>query len=348
MTASAMRAAVLHGPSDLRIEEQPVPEPGPTEVLVEVSHCGVCGTDLHFVIDGWGRPGSVGGHEWSGHVLAAGQEVVGVSVGEAVVGGEAPSCGSCPSCRAGRPSLCARRATPGTEPGQGAFAEFIRVDQRSVAPVPPGLTLRHAALAEPLAVALHAATRSGVRAGQRALITGAGPIGVLAIVALRSRGVTEIIVSEPHPARRALAARLGAVEVVEPAELEVPSVAEPRRTVDGAVDVALECSGRAEAMAAACGQLVPAGTLVLVGTGIEPPMFDPNRILLNELVITGAFEYDLGGIADALRLLADGTIDADALIEPDDAPLSGLLPAMERLAAGEIAGKVLVRPGKET
>ncbi len=343
--ATTMPAAVLHGPGDVRVEDRPVPQAGARQVVVEVSHCGICGTDLHMAIEGWGRPGSVGGHEWSGTVAATGDDVTRVAVGDAVVGGPTPACDRCEPCRAGRPSLCMTRGTPGVEAGaDGAFARYVLADERAVVPVPAGLDLRTAALAEPLAVALHAVTRSGVAAGQRALVTGAGPIGTLAVVALQARGVTDIVVSEPHPLRQELARRLGAV-VVDPSDLEVPSIAEPNRVVDGAVDVALECSGRAEAMVAAAAQLRRGGTLVLVGTGVEPPRFDPNRILLNELVVTGAFEYDAGGIDDAVALLASGGADVRTLVEPDDVGLDGLLDAMQGLHAGRVAGKVLVSPG---
>lgn len=341
-----MRAAVLHGPADLRIEHRPVPEPGPTDVLVEVSHCGVCGTDLHFVIEGWGTPGSVGGHEWSGRVVAVGADAGAWSIGDPVVGGPAATCGRCRGCRSGRLSLCTARPPAGSGLQNGAFAQFVSVDRTALLPVPAGLSMRDAALAEPLAVALHAVTRSSVEAGQRVLVTGAGPIGVLVVVALRSRGVVDVVVSEPNPVRRELAERLGATTVA-PAQLVVPSIADPRHVVDGAVDAAIECSGRADAMAAASAQLVPGGTLVLVGTGLESPQFDPNRILLNELVITGSFEYDLDGMADAITLLDSGAIDVDLVTEPDDVSLSGLLPAMHGLAGGTIAGKVLVNPQLE-
>lgn len=339
-----MPAAVLHGPGDLRIEPRPYPAPGPGDVVVEVSHCGVCGTDLHMVVEGWGAPGSIGGHEWSGRVVEVGDDVTAFTPGDAVVGGTTPGCGSCELCSEDRPSLCTVRSQPGTSAPDGAFARYVCKPTAGVVAVPAGLDLRTAALAEPLAVALHAVNQSGLRPGQRALVTGAGPIGALVVVALRARGITDIVVSEPNPLRQELARSLGAA-VVEPADLEVPSIAEPARIVDGAFHAALECSGRADAMTAACAQLQRRGTLVLVGTGIASPHFDPNRILLNELVVTGAFEYDAGGIEDAVELLASGTADVSALVEPDDVDLDGLLDAMTALAAGRIAGKVLVTPG---
>ena len=344
MARSTMLAAVLHGPRDVRVEQRQVTEPGPRDVLVEVSHCGVCGSDLHLVLEGWGRPGSVGGHEWSGRVVAVGDDVQRYAVGDAVVGGAELPCGECPGCGAGRPSLCVRRQAVGSGGDDGAFAELIRRDERMVEQVPDGLDLRSAALAEPLAVAMHAVARSGVEAGQRALVTGAGPIGALAVVALGLQGVTDIVVSEPNPARRALASRLGATKVVAPDVLEVPTVAEPSRVVSDAVDVALECSGKAAAMVAACAQLTRGGTLVLVGAGMDRPRFDPNRILINELVVTGAFEYEANGIADALAVLASGAIDVAAMVEPEDVSLADLPTAMDKLGSGDLPGKVLVAP----
>ena len=340
-----MRAAVVHGPGDVRVEDRPVPCPTGTQVLVEVSHCGVCGTDLHLALDGWARPGTVGGHEWSGIVRAVAGDGGAVAVGDAVVGGPAPGCGVCRSCRDGRPSLCPSHATPGRGEPDGAFATYVCADERAVVPVPAGLALRTAALAEPLAVALHAVTRSGARPGHRVLVSGGGPIGLLVVAALRARGVEEVVVSEPHHARRDLARAVGATGVVAPDDLEVPSMAEPRRLVAGAVDVAIECSGRAAAVAAACAQLTTGGRLVLVGSGIAPLALDPNRVLLNELEVTGAFEYDPGGIAEALSLLAGGAVELSPLVEAEDVGLDGLPQALVGLADGTIAGKVLVAPG---
>ena len=121
-------------------------------------------------------------------------------------------------------------------------------------------------------------------------------------------------------------------------------MADPARVVDDAVDVVLECSGKAKAMEAGLAQLVRGGTLVLVGAGIDRPRFDPNRILLNELVITGANTYDHDGFEQALALLASGQLPVDDLLEPDDVPLEGVLDAMRDLAEGRRAGKVLVKP----
>ena len=180
--------------------------------------------------------------------------------------------------------------------------------------------------------------------GRRVLVMGAGPIGALAIAALRALGVDDVTCAEPSPVRRTLAAAVGATEVVHPDELVVPSIAEPGLIVDRAVDVVLECSGKRVAMEAGLAQLARGGTMVLVGSGIDAPSFDPNRILLNELIVTGAFLYDHDGLATALDLLAAGRLPVDALLEAGDVGLDGLLEAMVDLAEGRRAGKVLVRP----
>jgi threonine dehydrogenase-like Zn-dependent dehydrogenase len=340
-----MQAAVLGGgPGKLSVEEVPVPEVGETDVLVAVDLCGICGSDLHMVLDGWGRKGSWEGHEWVGRIEAVGPGVTRWSVGDVVVGGPSVRCGECDACRAGRPSLCAARDTPGATPDHGAFATYKLTGEAEVLQMPDGLDARAAALAEPLAVALHGIHQGKVEPGMRVMVMGAGPIGALTIAGLRAMGVDDITCSEPTPLRREVAAAVGAARVVHPDELHVPSIAEPGLVVDGAVDVVLECSGHGRAMEAGLAQLKRGGTLVLVGAGMAQPKFDPNRILLNEVVITGAFTYDKDGFSEALGLLAGGQMPIDALLEPDTVGLDGLLDAMRGLAEGRIAGKVLVKP----
>jgi threonine dehydrogenase-like Zn-dependent dehydrogenase len=343
--STTMRAAVLGGgPGKLAVEEVPVPEVGDGDVLVEVDLCGVCGSDLHMVLDGWGRKGSWEGHEWVGRIAATGPAVTRWKVGDVVVGGPSVRCGECDACRAGRPSLCAARDTPGATPDHGAFATYKLTKEAEVLPMPTALHPRAAALAEPLAVALHGIHQGRVAPGMRVMVMGAGPIGALTIAALRAMGVDDVTCSEPTEIRRDIAAAVGAARVMHPDELHVPSIAEPGLVVDGAVDVVLECSGHGRAMEAGLAQCKRGGTLVLVGAGMAQPKFDPNRILLNEVVITGAFTYDKDGFTEALDLLAGGKMPVEALLEPGSVPLDGLLDAMRGLAGGEIAGKVLVKP----
>ena len=342
-----MPAAVFMGLRDVAVEDRPTPVPGPGELLIEVSHCGLCGSDLHFLLE-WGtlggRSGVIEGHEYAGTVVAVGDDVTDWAVGERTVGGPSPRCGKCEYCRANRTSLCLERGRVGggDSDWQGAFAGYKVVDAATSYRVPDGLTLKHAALTEPLAVALHGITQGGgARPGTRWLITGGGPIGFLSVAALKALGVEDIVVSEPKERRRALCEKLGA-RVVEPEALVTPQW--PHDLVDEPFDVALECSGNGRAQESALAQLKRAGTLVLVGAGMARPKFDPNRILLNEVTITGAFVYDHDGWARALELLASGKMPNDLLVEQDDYPLNRLLDAAIGLHEGELAAKAMVVP----
>ena len=281
---------------------------------------------------------------WSGVVRVLGAGVDQWSPGDVVVGGPTPRCGRCRRCREGRPSQCEQRGAGVDEHLGGAFARFVLSDARALRRVPPGLPARAAALAEPLAVALHAVTSARLVPGDDVMIFGAGPIGALALAALVAGGTHGVTVVEPSPARRELAARLGAGRVVTPGELEQFPPWEPERLAAGAVDAVLECSGKKAAMEVGLHQLRRGGRLVLVGAGMEQPTFDPNRILLNELEVCGSFVYDADGFERALELLGSGALPVDLLVEEEDVTLDGLPGALAGLADGSIAGKVMVVP----
>jgi len=339
-----MPAAVFQGLRDVTVEEVPVRQPGPGEVVIEVSHCGICGSDLHFLLEWGGKQGAIEGHEYSGRIAAIGEGVTGWEIGDAVVDGPSERCGRCEYCLANRPFLCVERARVAMDDTgwQGAFARYTRVSAGDLLRVPEGLSLRHAALTEPLAVALHGITRAGgARPGTRWLVTGGGPIGYLSVAALKAYGIDDVVVSEPHEKRRALCERLGARTVL-PDELERPAM--PHDLVAEPFDAVLECSGNRQAMEAGLAQLKRGGTLVFVGAGIHAPRIDNNRVLLNELVITGAYIYDHDGFPRALELLASGKMPNDVLLEGDDVPLDGLLDAAIGLGNGDLAAKVMVVP----
>jgi threonine dehydrogenase-like Zn-dependent dehydrogenase len=338
---ATMPAAVYREKGVLEVTDVETPEVGPHDVLLEVSHCGVCGSDLHMVLEGWGTPDAIEGHEYTGTVAAVGSEVTTWTVGQPVVAGPSRRCGECGPCLAGRPSLCLRRGDVGTGGYQGAFARYSLTHEDEVLALPDGLTLREAALAEPLAVALHGITQAQVRPEHRVIVFGAGPIGALTTAALAARGVEDLTVVEPGPVRQELARNVGATRVVSPDQLEEPGW-HPGHLLDDPYDRAIECSGNRKAMEQALGQLGRMGRLVFVGAGIDGPRFDANRIMLNEIEITGAFVYDADGFEQALALLPQ--LPLEHLIEPVDVTLPGLFDAMERLARGELAGKVMVTP----
>ncbi len=339
-----MPAAVYVGDGRIAVEEVPCPEPGPGEVLVEIAECGICGSDLHMVLERYAKPGAILGHEWSGIVASAPSGSVWTH-GDRVVGNPAPGCGVCRPCRRGRPSVCLKRAPANYLGHRGAFCRYMTVSADDLIRIPDSLPTRVAALAEPTSIALHAVRVGGVNPDDRVLVTGAGPVGLLITAVLRAQGVSDITVSEPSPVRRRQALDVGASRVVAPGSLvELPMgapVAEP-------FAVAFECSGHASALEAALGQLDYAGTLVVVGTGFVPPRFNQNRLIIFELEIVGAYNYNDDGFQPAVDLLNGGTLPLEWLIEPDDIPLSEVMDSMERLSRGEIPSKVMVRPALPT
>ncbi len=208
--------------------------------------------------------------------------------------------------------------------------------------IPDELDLRAAALTEPVAVALRGVHRSQARPGDRVLVTGGGPIGLLTAAVLRAFGIDDVTVSEPGPLRRQRSLDVGATSVITPDELVVLS--SPSALVDRPFQAAIDCSGRADAMVAALANLDRQGVLVLSGTGMVRPQLDHLRIILHELIVTGSLEYSREEFQEAIDLLASGRLPVDRLVEPDDVPLSAVADAMLRLAGGELAGKVMVVP----
>ena len=339
--AATMAAAVYRRPGEMDVTSVPVPALGPNDALVEVAYCGVCGTDLHMVLDGWGTPDTIFGHEWSGRVAAAGSEAR-VDTGTAVVGRGWAECGRCQHCRARtaravRPAPARRdrrrpsgrlRPLPGHRPSQP--------HRRSRCTV----SLREAAYAEPLAVATHAVTQGSFQPGGRAMVFGCGPIGAAVVAVLMARGA-DVTVVEPSAPRQDLARRLGAA-ARSTDDLETPG--HPGQVPADAVGWVFETSGARQAAQAGLTQLAGGGTMVMVGIGMDYPRLDTNRMILNELVVTGAYEYDPDGLPAALEMIASGVLPMDVLLEPDPVGLDGILDVMGRLRSGEVAGKVLVQP----
>jgi (R,R)-butanediol dehydrogenase/meso-butanediol dehydrogenase/diacetyl reductase len=307
-----MRAVVYRGIEQLEETSVPVPALSDHDVLVRVAYCGVCGTDIHIVFGdgGWGVPGSVYGHEWSGVVAAVGAAAGRWKVGDKVVG-----------------------------PASGGFAEFLKEHEDTLFRVPPAMDLRTAALAEPLAVALHGVTRSGATASDRVLITGGGPIGLLTLAALQARGLTDVTVSEPVPERHATVERLGA-KVTTPAELE--EVQSYLDTVSEPYDVVIECSGTVAATTQGLTQLRRGGRLVIVGSNFGTVPLDPLRVLVQETEIVGSAEHDDHGFEDALGLLSDDAFPHRLLLESTDTTFAGLMPLLHQMKRGAVAGKPLV------
>jgi L-iditol 2-dehydrogenase len=306
-----MRAAVLRGPGDVVLEDRPVPSAGPGEVVVRIRSVGVCGSDTHYYDHG--RIGSfvvkaplVLGHEAAGEVADVGPGVTDVAVGQRVSVEPGVPDMSCRQCLAGRYNLCPNMRFFATPPIDGAFAEYVVVHEAFAHPVPDSIGDDAAALLEPLSVGVWACMKAHVTAGSRVLVTGAGPIGLVAVQTALAFGATEVIVSDVNPARLALATELGATETVD---VRATSVAD----LDRPPEVLLECSGHPPAIGEAIRALDRAGRAVLVGMGGDEVPLPLSVVQERELELTGTFRY-ANTWPTAIALVASGRVDLDRLV----------------------------------
>ena len=301
------RAAVLYAPGDLRVEDRPTPEPGPREVLVEVAAVGVCGSDVHYYEHG--RIGShvvrsplVLGHESAGRVVALGAGAAKHAVGDRVTLEPGVPCGRCRECRAGRYNLCRDVRFFATPPFDGAFANFVTIHEDFAFTLPDSVSDEAGALMEPLSVGIWACRKAGVAPGDRVLITGAGPIGLLALQCARAFGATEVTITDVSDERLELARRLGATRALRAGEDA------------GEADALIECSGHPAALAAGVAAVRPAGTAVVVGMGPEEDASVPLSLIQNrEIWLTGTFRY-ANTYPTAIALVAEGRVDPEAIV----------------------------------
>lgn len=349
-----MDALRWHGRGDLRLDDVPEPgPPGPGEALVEVAYSGICGTDLHEYQHGPNlirtgphpltghTPPITLGHEFSGRVTALGGPVPGIEVGDRVVVDPCLRCGTCRWCRQGEYHICAKGGSVGLA-SPGAFARWVTVPADGLVKIPDAVTDQVAALAEPLAVGLHAVHRAAVRPGDNVLVLGAGAIGIAALLAAKLAGAAGIYVSEPHPGRAARAAELGASEVFDPASADV------RREVflrTGRVgpDVVVEATGRPALVELAVTTVRRGGRAVLAGISGGSASLPITQIVPFERTVLGSLGYNFD-IPRVLNLIADKRFDPSPLI-------TGVYPlAKGREAFADLAGdagghlKILLTP----
>lgn len=306
-----MRAAVLRGVRDLVIEERPVPEAGPGEVLVRVAAVGVCGSDVHYYEHG--RIGEfvveapmVLGHESSGVIVSVGDGVSPDRVGERVSIEPGVPDLTCGQCLAGRYNLCPAMRFYATPPIDGSLAEFVVVHAAFAHPVPDSMSDDAAALLEPLSVGVWANRRAGTTAGSRVLITGAGPVGLVAAQCAIAFGATEVVVADINPHRLALALELGATGVIRVDESPISgSGVEPT--------ILLECSGHPGSTRDGILAVARAGRVVLVGMGGDELALPLSHVQNREIEVTGTFRY-ANTWPTAIALAASGRVDVDRLV----------------------------------
>ncbi|MFT5633304.1 MAG: L-idonate 5-dehydrogenase [Rubritalea sp.] len=343
---TTMKAFVLHGAEDIRLEEISRPTPGPKEALVKVRAAGICGSDLHY--HAHGRCGDfvptqpfILGHEFAGEIVAVGDPDDKSLIGSRVAVDPSRPCGQCRICRQGRYNLCPDMVYFGsasvTPPSDGCFAEYVVAPVTNCVPIPDDFEFSWGALLEPLSVATHAVMRSGGVAGKSVLITGGGTIGQMILLVAKAFGASKVVISDVKPFSRNFAIEQGASAAFDPLADDF-SQQVAKHAPDG-FEVVFEASGVAAALDQAFQLAASGSTVVQVGTlnnGIAVPI---NTLLTREIQYIGSWRF--ANVFDrVLDLISSGTIDIRALIS-QKMPFSEL-PAAIKAATGADVIKVQI------
>lgn len=340
-----MRAAVLHGKEDLRIEEVPFPgEPGPGQALLRVHRAAVCGTDSSE----WSHgprlthvPVTLG-HEFMGRVDRVGSGVEDFAEGDRVVSGAGVWCGTCDWCRAGRTNLCVSYYTHGLTV-DGGLAGHVVVPVKTLVPVPSTVSDDAAAVAQPFAVAIHAVRRSGTAAGDTVVVVGIGGIGAFIVAAVADRKPARLIAIDIDPGRLETARRLGATEVNDARGQDLADLILQLTGGRGAT-VVFEASGAPHAPAAAIAAVERGGRVALVGLQAAPRELDLFDLAVREIDVSTSLAHVCGDdLPDAVRILAGSDLSEVVIgqtISLDDLVESGMKP----LAEGRAQGKTIIDP----
>jgi L-iditol 2-dehydrogenase len=330
-----MQASFLYGIRDLRLKEAPVPLPDPGEVLLKIASVGVCGSDVHYYVEG--RIGIqvvtdpiIMGHEFSAWVAGVGAGVTGLENGQLVAVEPGISCGHCEPCLNGHPNLCPQVRFCGTPPVNGVFSEYAVMPAKNCFPLPQEFTAEQGALLEPLGIALHSVDLAQLKPGQTIAVLGAGPIGLLIAAVARACGASEVYMTEPLAYRREFARSYVADAALDPYANEV--VEEIRNLTNGrGVDVAFEAAGALETPQQAAAVTRPGGKVILVGIPADDTMTmnastARHRGLTIKLVRRMKHTYPR-----AIRLVQSGQVHLDPLVT-HRFPLSRIAEAFELVA----------------
>lgn len=338
-----MKALVFRGPGSMPLERRPDPVAGPGEVVVAVRASGICGSDVHGFLGATGRRrvGVVMGHEATGEIIEAGPDVSRSRVGERVVLRSILPCGVCDRCRHGQPNVCVDRRGLGMHL-EGAYAERLAVPESLAVSLPEALGDEVGTLVEPLAVAMHAVNITPFGLLDRVVIVGAGPIGLLALLAARLRGAGTVIVTDRDAHRLDVARRLGADLAIDVTETD-PVSAVMDATAGVGADAVFEAVGIAATVTQSVAVARPGGHVTWVGNSAPEVPMPMQQLVTRELTVRGAYgyvdEFDL-----AVEALATRRIDAGALIERTAALEEGE-ELFRQLAAGSLSAvKVVLVP----
>jgi len=333
-----MKALVLKQYNQLQLEDVPVPEIGPEDVLVRVKACGICGSDVHGLDGSTGRrqPPIVMGHEASGVIAKVGSAVAGWKQGEPVTFDSTVYCGECDFCKAGQINLCDNRQVLGVSCDdyrrQGAFAEYVSVPQHILYRLPDNVGFEQAAMAEPVSIALHAVRRVELTGNQTAVVVGSGMIGLFVLQWLKLSGCKQVVAVDVDQRRLGLARELGADVVLNAEGCDVRDEV-LRRTGGRGAHVVFEVVGTNEAVRTAIGLVRKGGSLILVGNVAAEVEFPLQSVVTRQISLYGSCA-SCGQYAESLNAIATGRINVDALISAT-APLSEGADWFRRLYAGD-------------
>lgn len=310
-----MKAAVYHGPGDLRVEEVPVRKLKDNEVKIQVKYCGICGTDIHIFHGDGGccdvTPPLVPGHEFSGVVAEVGAGVKAVKVGDRVTGDPNDMCGECYFCKNGMQHFCKNNIGIGTTV-DGGFAEYVIMREKQVYKVSDDLSFIEAAMAEPISCCLHGIDLCNIKAGDTVLVMGGGPIGMIMMQLAKNAGASKVIMSEPVEEKREQALKLGATKTIDPLHEDVEAVlAEYCENVN----VVIECVGNVHTQADAVRFAGRGATIMYFGLAAPEESFPirPDDIFKKELHITSSY-INPYSFERAIQILESGTVELESLI----------------------------------
>ncbi|MEM7299485.1 MAG: L-idonate 5-dehydrogenase [Pseudomonadota bacterium] len=329
-----MKSITIHAAKDLRIEEHSEPKPGPGEVLVKMEAGGICGSDLHyFNHGGFGtvrlKEPMILGHEVAGRVEQVGENVIGLEKGQLVAVSPSRPCGKCHFCQEGSQNHCLNMRFYGSAMPfphiQGAFRQVLLADAAQCTPA-DGLSAAEAATAEPLSVVLHAARQAGDLMGKRVLVTGCGPIGMLAVLVVKAAGALEIVVTDITSFTLQRALEVGADQTIDMAK--DPNGLAQFEEGKGHFDVLFECSGVAAALSAAIAAMRPKGTIMQLGLGGDMTL-PVQAMTAKELSLKGSFRFH-DEFSQAVMMMQAGRIDVKPLITHS-------IPLDEAISAFELA-----------
>ena len=312
-----MRALVKHRDEPgLRLEDVPIPAPGPDDVLIKVHTAGICGTDLHiYDWDEWAKstipvPMTIG-HEFSGYIADLGSNVPGFVEGE-LVGADGPIvCGHCRNCLAGRRHLCQQPRGIGVNI-PGAFADYVLVPKGNVWRHTEGIDPQVAALFDPFGNAVHTALKFPVL-GEDVLVTGAGPIGLLATSVVQHAGARNVVVTDVNPFRLQLALQMGASRAVDIRTDDLRDVQEDLGMLEG-FDVALEISGSPNAMQDILENTIHGANVAILGIPSEPFAIDWSVVIFNMLNIKGIYGREMFDTWYKMNVLVQSGLDISPVI----------------------------------